>query len=979
MRLRGCFCLAVFVAVLFTAVFARAQDASLVGTVTDETKAVLPGATVTATNIETGSASVDVTDARGDYRLPKLPPGKYRVKAELSGFGSIVVPSVELLVGQNAAVPFMMRVAAAGEELTVTGEAPLVDVTSSQVSGNVDRRQMEQLPLQGRNWMELSMMVKGITANSITNQPGVSNDDFFQLNLDGQQITQKLAGSGFGQPAFSRDAIAEFQIVTSQFDITQGRSAGIQVQAISKSGTNLNTGRLYGFFRSDAFNAPDKVAKTVLPYSDQQIGGTLGGPIVKDKLHYFASYEYERQPGTIFSSPSGLSGQTFTFPTKTTQRSLLARVDAVLSDKDQLSVRGSRWDWGNPFNLSGGSYPSTASVLDRYATNVLGTWSRVINSKTVQQIRIGYDDFFFGQTPLPTVVGAPEYDFPGLTIGAPYNLPSVEWQRIFEGRYELDRHQGSHDIKLGGEFLHVAHTGYWHILKNGRFTMTSVPSNLSTLIPADSPFDTSKWNVAALNPFALRYDQNFNQSGWLIDVPRPTIAAWFGDNWHINNSLSVNYGVRWDDDLGVFSPPGVPTTTIAISNGVETGDFGYKTGMHDHRDIAPRVGFAYSVAPSFVIRGGSGLYYALPFSNLSYSQQVFSETITGSFTPSKSGLCPNGSLFITNPTCGVTADQLFAGSVATPAQSPRVISPDYKNPYTWQSSIGFQKQLNDVTAFEADLTHYNEYRDGRSHDPNLFYDPVTGYNLSPSVTRPNPAYTQVIYYTSDGRRDQTQLSTSLTRRFKNRVQAGATYTLMFAMHDDGGLGISSPGANNQFNYLDGEFATSSDFQRHTARAWTIYQLPWGLSTSVSYFYGSGARFNATISATPYGKPGSTRLNLLTSGAAAPAIVIPAAVADRFDGPTTILSGMVIPRDALEGLPMHKVDLRVTKDVRIVGTLKGSLIVEVYNVFNRANYGSYNTTLSATNAAQTAVFGQPVQNLGNAYVPREGQLAFRMSF
>ena len=104
-----------------------------------------------------------------------------------------------------------------------------------------------------------------------------------------------------------------------------------------------------------------------------------------------------------------------------------------------------------------------------------------------------------------------------------------------------------------------------------------------------------------------------------------------------------------------------------------------------------------------------------------------------------------------------------------------------------------------------------------------------------------------------------------------------------------------------------------------------------------------------------------------------------AVADRFDGPTTITSGMLIPRNALEGLPLHKVDLRVTKDIRIVGTLKGSLIAEIYNVFDRANYGSFNTTLSATNAAQTAAFGQPVQNLGNAYVPREGQLAFRMSF
>jgi hypothetical protein len=977
MRLR--FVLAFVSAVLLITSSAFAQDASIVGTIVDETKAVLPGVTVTATNVATGASNVAVTDDHGEYRLPKLSPGTYKVRAELSGFGPIVVPSVELLVGQNASVPFTLRVSTVGEELTVTGEAPLVDITSSQVSGNVDRRQMEQMPLQGRNWMELSLMVKGVTANSITNQPGVSNDDFFQLNLDGQQITQKLAGSGFGQPAFSRDAIAEFQIVTSQFDITQGRSAGMQVQAISKSGTNLNTGSFYGFFRDDKLNTADKVAKAVLPYSDQQIGGTLGGPIVKDKLHYFFSYEYERQPATVFTQPAGLAGQSFTFPSKTTQRSLLARVDDQLGSKDQLSIRGSRWDWNNPFNLAGGSYPSTANVLDRYATNVLGTWSRVINTNTVQQVRVGYDDFFFGQTPLASVVGTPEFDFPGLTIGAPFNLPSVEWQRIVEGRYELNRHQGTHDMKLGGEFLHVAHTGYWHIRKNGVFTMTSVPANLSSLIPASAPFDPSQWNTAALNPFVLRYDQNFNQSGWLIDIPRPEIAAWFGDNWHVNNRLTVNYGVRWDDDLGVFSPPGVPVTVINIANGAETGDFGYKTGMHDHRDIAPRAGFVFQVAPSFVIRGGSGLYFTYPFSNLSYSQQVFSETVTGSFTPPKSGLCANGTLFVTNPTCGVTGDQIFAGTAPMPAQSPRIISPDYKNPYTWQSSIGFQKQLNDVTGIEADLSHYNEYRDGRSHDPNLYYDPVTGYSVNPSAGRPNPSYTQIIYYTSNGHRDQTQLSTAVTRRFKKRFQAGLTYTLMLAMHDDGGLGISSPGANNQFNYLDGEYATSTDFQRHTARAWAIYQFPWGLSTSVSYFYGSGARFNATISATPYGKPGSNRLNLLTSGAAAPSIVIPADIAARFDGPSVITSGTVIPRNALEGLPLHKVDLRVTKDMKIYGTLKGSFILEIYNVFDRANYGSFNTTLSATNPAQTAAFGQPVQNLGNAYVPREGQLAFRLAF
>ena len=966
-------------AVLFMgAASASAQEASLAGTVTDETKAVLPGVTVTATNLETGSVSAVVTDQRGEYRLPKLPPAKYKIQAQLEGFATVVLPSVELLVGQNGAMPFLLHVAPVGEQVTVTGEAPLLDVTSSVVSGNVDRRQMDQLPIQGRNWMELAMMVKGITANSVTVQPGVSNDDFFQLNLDGQQITQKLASSSFGQPAFSRDAIAEFQIATSSFDITQGRSAGIQVNAISKSGTNTAAGSFYGFFRNDALNAPDPVSHTVLPFSDQQIGGTLGGPIVQDKLHYFASYQYERNPGTIFTAPVGLGGEAFTLPTSTTQKSFLGRVDAVLSPKDQLSVRGSRWNSDNPFNLGGGGYPSTANALSKYATNVLGTWSRVISGSAVQQVKFGYDDFFFGQTALASVAGTPEFDFPGgLTIGAPYNLPSIEWQREFESRYELSWHKHTHDVKVGGEYLHVAHTGDWGILEAGRFNMSSIPPNLSALLPAGSALAPSTWNLAALNPYVLFYNQNFNHSGWQINVPRPEAALWFGDDWHLDR-LSINYGIRWDDDFGVFSPPGVPVTTIAINNGVQSGDFGYKTGIHDHLDFAPRGGFAYQVAPSFVIRGGSGIYYSTPYSNLSYSQQVFSETITGTFMPPGNGLCPNGSLFITNPTCGVTGSAIFGGTVALPAQSPRIISPDFRNPYTWQSSIGFQKQLDDVTSVDVDLTHYNEYRASRSYDPNLFYNPLTGYSANPSLGVPNPAYGQIIYYTSNGRADQTEVSTSATRRFKKSFQAGVTYTLMLAMHDDGSLGISSPGANNQFNYLGGEYATSTDFQRNTVRAWLIYQLPWGFNVSVSDFYGSGARYAATIATTPYGKPGSNRLNLLPTGAQAPAIVIPADVTSRWDGPLVIPSATVIPRDALEGLPLYKTDLRLTKDVPI-GRLKGTLIAEVYNVFNHANYASYNTTLSPTNQAVTAVFGQPVQNTANAYIPREGQLAFRLSF
>jgi len=247
--------------VLGPAALSAQQQASVLGTVLDESKAVLPGVTVTATEGSSGRVYTGVTDERGEFRLPNVDPGRYKVQAELPGFATVTVPQIELLVGQNANVPFVLKVATLQETVTVTSEAALVDISSSRVAGNINRRQMAELPLQGRNWQELSLLIKGITANNVTNTPGVSSDDAFQLNLDGQQITQRVAGSGFGQPKISREAIAEFQIVTNLFDITQGRSTGIQVQAISRSGTNDLRGSAFGFFRSDKFNDPDPVAK----------------------------------------------------------------------------------------------------------------------------------------------------------------------------------------------------------------------------------------------------------------------------------------------------------------------------------------------------------------------------------------------------------------------------------------------------------------------------------------------------------------------------------------------------------------------------------------------------------------------------------------------------------------------------------------------------------------------------------------------
>src|SRR5216683_5895348 len=411
------------------------EAASVVGIVTDESKGVLPGVTVTATEVSSGRQYVAVTDERGEYRLANVQAGTYRLQGELTGFATMVISQLELLVGQRATVPFALTVATLEQKVTVTGESPLVDTRSSQVAGNIDRRQMEELPISGRNWMELSLLVKGVTSNdaSISSRPGTARDDQFQLNLDGQQMTQAIARSAlFGQTRLSREAIAEFQILTNLFDVTQGRSVGLQVQAISRSGTNTLAGSLYGFFQGDKFNAADHVAGTVLPFSNQQVGGSLGGPIVRDRAQYFATYEYERQPNTFVFQPPGYA-HTFAVPTKRAKHSVMARGDYQMSNRHRLMVRYTSSRDSSPFWFDQvGGYPTGARQEKQSNWGLIGTWTSVLSDSVVQEVKAGRYYYFFTHSPtVPLASQTPNYQFPGLSwhyIGTADNIPEEFWQ-----------------------------------------------------------------------------------------------------------------------------------------------------------------------------------------------------------------------------------------------------------------------------------------------------------------------------------------------------------------------------------------------------------------------------------------------------------------------------------------------------------------------------------------------------------------------
>jgi hypothetical protein len=585
-------------------------------------------------------------------------------------------------------------------------------------------------------------------------------------------------------------------------------------------------------------------------------------------------------------------------------------------------------------------------------------------------VRLSYSHFDWkNQLAVPALKNTPNYVFQGgLTAGGRRNYPQNFNQNTYSARYDLTSSVGKHDLKIGAEYLRWKDTGSWELLSRGEFIFNNVPADLARRFPVWD--DPTTWDLSGLDANVLRYDQNFGD--WTIDIPRPTIALWIGDTWKINNALTINGGLRWDADFGALDPPHIttqvtfdprPGVVYPSQESLQSGQRLYPGGLRDINNIAPRGGFTWNVGGtgSFVVRGGSGLYFSIPDSNTTFSHQSFNgERILVNSFPND-----NQPGFIQNPTRGITSEDIFAGRVPLPAQSPRVIAGDYQMPYTWQSSLGFQTQFGTRWGFEADLTHWKGYNFARQRDPNLAFNPVTGTNVPPTAaTRPDPKFGQIQWLESKGRADYAALQTGINKRYSSNWQSSLTYTYMFFMNDDT-TNFQYQG-NNPFRPED-EWARSTDFQRHTLRLNALWRGPLGINLSGAYFFGSGNYYATTISGNPTGHTGTNRTVFQAP------VTVAESARDRFDGPTSFAVGDIVPRNALKGDALHRFDFRVAKEIPLPGGMTITGIAEVFNALNHKNYGAYQSVINQ------AGFGDPRQNLLNAYQPRIGQLAFRLAF
>jgi hypothetical protein len=929
------------------------QEAAITGTITDSTGGVLPGVTVTAVHEATGNRFVTVTDDRGIYRIPAR-VGGYQVTAELPGFTTVARSGVQLLVGQTATVDMEMAVTTVQETVTVNAEAPLLDITTSSVGGNIDPRQVQELPVQGRNWMALAMLAPGSRMTSdAANTPmpgrGQAGDvRQFQFNLDGQQVTSE---KGFGsQPRYSQESIAEFQFISNRFDATLGRSSGVQVVAVTRSGTNMVSGSVRGNFRDSSFNAEDPVLNRVLPIDNQQLAFALGGPVLRDRLHFFAHYEYEREPrASVWNTPY----PRFNVELEGTRTLKMGggRLDYQLSPNHRLMGKGSDTRAWVPFGAGGNAHPAATNSQADKNREYMGQLTQVLSNRALNEVKVGFKHFIFEQRNLTTwsnhwqapfgnTNGSPRIQFTGFGIlGGPF-LPQDgaedTWSVRDDFTFSYDA-GGRHDLRAGGEYLRIRDYNYSCRFCRGHIDARNgpVPANIEALFP--DPWNADTWNLAAVSPLVRTYD--IGVGDFNLDDVRPQWGFWVQDDWRLSSALTLNLGIRYDLSLNAHG------NEYAFPPFVEPGR------PDDTNNLQPRLGFAYQLNEQTVLRGGSGMYFAAPLGvELHWmAHNALNATIQ----------YPNDgrSNFAADPLNGRPAPtleearqrychvrnvsgclQLAVGELPVPRWTKDLGR-------TWQTSIGMARQFGDTMAVEVDYI----YSQGRNEkdivgNANLTFDPATGanYPFSDVSRRAFPEFGRIELQARTGRSSYHALQTGFTKRLSNRWQGGATYTLsgLWDAYPPPLTGLDPvpfPTAPD----LGGEFTLAQTDLRHRAVFNGIWQVGRGLQVSGIFLLLVGER-----SSTEYGG------DLRQSGGAGEARLRP--------------DGTIVPRNGFTQPTRRRFDLRLQQRIPL-GRVAVDGIAEVFNLFNSPNW-----TIETVESSR-----QYGQRIAGQY--RTAQLGFRVAF
>jgi hypothetical protein len=1025
------------------------------GTVKDPQGAVVKGAAVTVRNEETNKETSATTDDEGHFRVVQLDPGNYTVSVNATGFAGFTQQKLVVEVGRVTPLDIDLAVGGAQETVQVTSDAPVINTEQQDFSTNINQTSINNLPTNGRRWSNLAILTPGTVPDgtfgliSFRGISGLLNNN----TVDGGDNNQAFFSEERGRTrigySVSQAAIREFQVNTSNYSAEYGRSAGGVINAVTKSGTNEFHGSAFLFDRNNKWGARNPRSTitqlvngvfTPVGYKAKdvryQFGGTVGGPIVKDKAFFFFSYDQQKRdfPGvSVFITPGYLSTVNTTLltnsvrglttdqinstlgfissltgevPRKGDQKLFLPKLDWNINSNNTLTVTYNRLRWDSPAGVQTGAtvtrdragFGNDLVEADSLNTRLTST----ISNRLLNEGRFLFSDELnaqFAQNPLPGEPTTANGNSPqvtltnGITFGKATSLDraALPDERRFQFADTMTYTSGNHTFKWGTDISHVRDIDDNLFTGAGSFTYSNINDFIVDYVNFTSSGSLRAANKQCATSTRLAgkcYTSNFAQG---FGPPRfqltTTDFAFFAqDDWHVTPRLTLNLGLRWEYEKfpqPFLVNPAIPQTANRPS---------------DKNNFGPRLGFALNVTgdAKTSLRGGYGIYYGRVIGstiiNSLINTGLSSGQVVASVAPASNPATAAG-----NPLAPIFPNLLTAAPSGTAGVN--YFADGFQNPMIHQGDLVFERQVSRNMVVSASYLF--------SFGKNLptFID----VNLSPATTtrsvnivdgpfagqtwtfpyylgnaRPNPSYGFIDQISSVVESKYHALVLQANRRLTGGLQFQTSYTLSRASDNGQNSTTFTPGFSGPFDPFDlqGEKGYSAFDRRHKFVASAVYNTDFA---SLKDNAVGRAIFNGWTIAPIFNAFSGARYTGNTSGSSVSG-VFGFSQAGGVNGSNGSLRFALVPPNFFKQPNIWYTDLRISRRFHIKEKMNFELLAEGFNIFNRTQVTSVNTTIyniaasgSNINATYNPAFGTTTGADGFFFRERQIQLGARFEF
>ena len=975
----------------------QAATATLSGRVTDPAGAVIVKATVTAKRKATGTERKTETNSEGIYGFPNLAPGQYEVTIEASGFKKVIIADIDLTVGQTVARNVTLEVG----QVTITLDedfgagAPLLNTTSGVVDGVINNKVIQNLPLNGRNFLELALLIPG-NAPAPNFDPTKTNSVIISsagqlgrggnVTIDGSDNNDDVVGGPLVN--VSQDAVQEFQIATNRFSAELGRSSSSVINVVTKAGTNDLHGS-FSFFERDrrlqGLTATyNRSGNQVPPFDRQQYSGTLGGPLVKNRAWWFGSVEYRNQDGAVLVGQRDIATRTIrqNFASAPLDDLLaMGRGDWAPSIEDHLSFRYAverLKDIGaTKLDRAIGSASQRQNSRNNHQT-FLTNWTRVISPTVLNSFSFSINNFINRTIPVAT---GPQLTFPSIQDGVSFRVPQQTRMNRLQFADTLSLVRGAHSVKFGGELQRIDADFDLGVFQQGRIE----------LVQDFATFDHNGDGRVDDNDLLFAVTLRSSKPTQALVLPNNDnnhLAFFAQDDWRVSRNLTLNLGLRYELDTNLKNNSGYGNINPLVQS-----FYRGNRGM-DTNNFAPRVGFNWATKDGKTsVHGGYGIYYdRITLQIMSLERGLDGRALAVEVRAGNVLTDPTGMPIFIDPATGrfrpgaPTLANPFTGFIlpGAGASGINIIDNDLQNPMVQQFNFGIQRELMRDLVLRADYVH--------NYGTRFIIGRNIGVVNNPVVGGPD----RVVNLESSVKTKYDGLLLSAEKRFSNRYQFRASYTLSKAFNfaNDDQIPFSNGPVDSRNVGL--EYGPTPNDRRHYFTFSGGVELPYGFRLSPILTLASGVPMDILLPDASSRIPVLQRNaggRLFKTGSELNAFLSQLNAAGGVNGQRLPL----VRDDARFNDDFSSFDLRVSKVFKLGEKAQLEPMAEVFNLFNvtnilgvsNVNYSGFSNVLirdsnDPANAGflRSSSFGRPVTAAGGVFGsggPRAFQLAVRLTF